>query len=375
MTIIARFAWNGCPVLMGDVLLSTDAGFSQHDLYSPLRGNIGEDRVQSFTARGAVESRFVKLEHKVCLVSPDLAFAWSGNYAAASDLAHSLTGLVARGALSTQTVRQAIDRTAGDPLTVLAVVRGERAYDLVSQCVRPFKMVTLPPVGEVVVAGSGQLFGAPALAAAFEPLLTGAAPEAAAVAVNACDSLAALDLFTHVPKEERFGGLFDGVCPSATGAELSYLPDRVAMFTIAAKTERGWALFPRKIVQTMRLADGTQVVLVGEFGSDMTVAWTACAVGHPLSVVPSAEETRLAVARMPLSLGVSSFHVSLYEKPHFHSFGYSENVPATTPDEQRQISIVRDENLGLRTRLSPAMMTQVYARSRDLLRLGDAGLG
>lgn len=71
MTAIIGCSVAGVPLLMGDVLESTPAFVAPTDLYIPSVGSVALAEGGAYRPCGLVQ--------KVCLVGPNLVFAWSGD--------------------------------------------------------------------------------------------------------------------------------------------------------------------------------------------------------------------------------------------------------------------------------------------------------
>ena len=153
MTAILGISYDGCPVLMGDLLLSTPASEAKLDAYVPTVGRVGKLGVEAY-------GRSISgMTQKICVLGPNLAVACAGNGFAAAAVMKELRQRSKRKTLSRQEVEKFFSCELNAFLGGLAL---EVSFIGVHMCGDQFfhfgvnsEKFSLPFYGLVRIAGTG----------------------------------------------------------------------------------------------------------------------------------------------------------------------------------------------------------------------------
>ena len=116
MTLIAGFMREGCPILMGDILISNRLEFAK-DLTIPTIGRVSSDDLKNGIYQPTAFSQ------KINLLSPQLALAWSGNLLEAKNFMTQVIGANLHNNPSREAIIEIFNDSAPDDLYVIGLLR------------------------------------------------------------------------------------------------------------------------------------------------------------------------------------------------------------------------------------------------------------
>ena len=237
MTIIAGFSKDGCPILIGDILLSTEDD-SEIEIVLPTIGRISKDYLSN------AKRKPVGLCQKINLLSPKLAIAWAGSM----NHAKSFMQKVFENGLNTKPsyegLQEAFNRIKeNEKIAIIGIYRDGKEIRMFDFNARPVNF----PEGEFRyfrARGSGYE-ALVAIVGTYRENITSGQPNkldrGIATAVNFNMSLLSQEIITRVPLEKAYGAGYEILHPLGNG--LSKFNDLTYLFWKAEEETKGqWKL-------------------------------------------------------------------------------------------------------------------------------------
>ena len=236
MTLITGFFKDGCPILMGDLLLSAQDN-PNTEIVLPTIGNISKKHL----SKG--EYRPTSLCQKINLLSPKLAIAWSGNCIYASDFIQGIIDENLHDKPSRDSLRGIYNRISGHgDLSVISIFRDGKEmciFDLGAYTVKPpdqgFKWFK--------AAGSGYKTFLDIVPSLVETRVTSGQPNkldrGISTAVFLSTELLSQEILASLPLQNLFGAGYEILHPLAKFCDLTYL-----FWKAEGEAQERWKLLP-----------------------------------------------------------------------------------------------------------------------------------
>lgn len=147
MTLVAAFLIDDQPVVLGDILISSNL-----DIFKIEKTPTGHDVKSEGTELPVIH--IVDVAQKVTVIDESCVIAWSGSYTEAATVISDLIGINEIEPLTRERINDYFENEIGNtyPISFVGCVRGADSYQLFEYCA---EKVSSKEFGDFYVAGSG----------------------------------------------------------------------------------------------------------------------------------------------------------------------------------------------------------------------------
>lgn len=238
MTLIAGFLKDGCPILMGDLLLSARDD-SDTEIIFPTIGKISNKHLSNG------EYRPISFCQKVNLLSPKLAVAWTGVKLHAENFMREVIATNIHNNPSRDSLRNVFNKIGGQGnISIIGIYRNGKEmciFDFDAQSIKP-----IPGFEWLRVAGSGHQAFSDASCKLESAVTSGQLnklEKGISTAINLSTTLLSKEILTFLSLQNLFGAGYEILHP--LGGDLAKFCGLTYLFWEAEEEKQGkWRLLP-----------------------------------------------------------------------------------------------------------------------------------